>query len=430
MPNETTFDAAEPQLSDPKPAKRPNPAGKIAAVAGIAVLGIGAFLLFGMNRSPKAATPRGGGAGETVPVVVGKASPKNVPMQLKAIGNVEASSTVAIHAQVTGALQGVHFQQGQDVRKGDLLFSIDARPLQAALDQAKAQLAKDAAVKAQSEAVLARDQATNKNAQAQADRYRQLYAQGLISLDQMQQFAATADSASATVEADRAAIRNAESVMKADQAAISNAQTQLSYATIRSPVDGRTGTLQVYAGNLVRSGDATPLVTINQIAPVFVTFSVPEKELDRIRNSRNSKGFLVSVAPQGAESRLMVGELFFIDNAVDLTTGTIKLKARLANVEKALWPGQFANVTVTLGEIDAAVVVPSQAVQIGQDGPYVYVVKADQTVELRKVKTGAAVDGVTVIEQGLSAEESIVVDGQLRLVPGSKVATRERGAKS
>lgn len=429
MPNEITFEAAEPQLSEPTPARRPNPAGKIAAVAGIAVLGIGAFLLFGMNRSPKAATPRGGG-GEAVPVVVGKAVKKDVPVQLKAIGNVEASSTVEIHAQVTGQLQTVHFQQGQDVRKGDLLFTIDARSLQAALDQAKAQLARDTAVKAQAEAVLARDQATNKNAQAQADRYRQLYAQGLISLDQMQQYTATADSAAATIEADRAAIRNAESVMKADQAAISNAQTQLSFATIRSPVDGRTGTLQIFAGSLIRSGDAAPLVTINQISPIFVTFSVPEKDLERIRSAKNGQGFSVTVTPQGAEARPVVGDLFFIDNAVDLTTGTIKLKAKIANVERALWPGQFANVTVTLGAIDAAVVVPSQAVQIGQDGPYVYVVKADQTVELRKVKTGAAVDGVTVIEQGLSAEEAIVVDGQLRLVPGSKVATRERGGKS
>ncbi len=428
MSNEIAAEALETQSPAPKPAGKSNAAGKIAAVAGIAVLGIGAFLVFGMNRSPKAATPRGGaGGGEAVPVVVGKAMRRDVPVQLKAIGNVEAASSVAIQAQVTGQLQAVHFQQGQDVRKGDLLFTLDARPLQAALDQAKAQLAKDTAAKAQAEAVFARDLATNKNAQAQAERYRQLYAQGLISLDQMQQYAATADSAAATIEADRAAIRNAESVMKADQAAIANAQTQLSFATIRSPVDGRTGTLQVFAGSLIKSGDATPLVTINQISPIFVTFSVPEKDLERIRAAKGAKGFTVAVAPQGGESRPMVGDLFFIDNAVDLTTGTIKLKAKLANVERALWPGQFANVTVTLGAIDSAVVVPSPAVQIGQDGPYVYVVKADQSVELRKVKAGAAVDGVTVIEQGLAPDETVVTDGQLRLVPGAKVATRERG---
>ena len=252
--------------------------------------------------------PGGGrGRGEVVPVTVGTVSTRSVPVELRAIGNVEAFSTVAVRALVSGELLKVHFGQGEDVRKNQTLFTIDPRPLQAALEQAQAQYAKDAAQKLQLEAVLSRDIALQKNAQQQAARYKQLLNEGVVSIDQEQQFRLNAETTSATIEADKAAIKNVESLMKADQASIDNAKIQLSYATIKSPIDGRTGNLQVYAGNLIKANDANPLVTINQITPVYVTFSVPEQELARIRSSRGKKGFAVAATLANNEASRTTG---------------------------------------------------------------------------------------------------------------------------
>lgn len=418
--------------------RRANPRKLIGVVAVLAATAFGTWYYKSHSAAsanvegPAAGNGRGGrggrgGAGEAVPVTVGTVTRRSVPMQIRAIGNVEAYSTVTVRALVSGELLKVHFEQGQDVRKGQVLFTIDQRPMQAALEQAQAAYAKDSAQKAQLEAVLSRDLALQRNAQQQATRYKQLLSEGVVSIDQEQQFRLNAETAAATIEADRAAIKNVESLLKADQAAIENARVQLSYATIRSPIDGRTGNLQVYAGNLVRANDTNPLVTINQITPVYVTFSVPEQELAQIRANRGKKGFSVSATLANDEAHRAVGELIFIDNTVDPATGTIKLKAKMPNAEHVLWPGQFVNVTLTLGHDDDAIVAPASAVQTGQDGFYVYVVKQDQSVEIRPVKTGPTVDGMTVITSGLQPGETVVTDGQLRLVPGAKITLPGQG---
>ncbi|MBX7223879.1 MAG: efflux RND transporter periplasmic adaptor subunit [Blastocatellia bacterium] len=398
-------------------------AGKIIMLTMLVLGTVGAFTF-----SKYKGISGGGGAArkgpppvEAVPVVAAKAELKTVPIEVRAIGNVEAVSSVAIRALVSGELTKVHFEQGQDVKKGDLLFSIDPRPLQAALDQARAVYAKDSAQKAQLQAVLNKDMVTWRNAQAEAARYHQLFTQGLISVEQEQQYKVTAETAGATIEADKAAIQNSEAVLKADQAAIDNAVVQLSYATIRSPMDGKTGNLQVFAGNLVKANDTTPLVTINQISPVFVTFSLPEKELNRLKQFQSKGAITVTVTLPTDAGHKGSGELVFVDNQVDMTTGTIKLKAKLGNSERSLLPGQFVNVVMTLGDHTDAVVIPAAAIQLSQDGPYVYVVNPDQTVALRPVKVGSTLDTQAVIEKGVEPGEMVVTEGQLRLTPGAKI---------
>jgi multidrug efflux system membrane fusion protein len=300
---------------------------------------------------------------------------------------------------VAGELQKIHFKQGQEVQKGDLLFTIDPRPLQAALDGAVGQLGKD---KAQLE-----------NANVLAVRYQKLYEDGISSKELAEQNRASAETFAAAV--------------RADQAAVENARIQLSYATIRSPINGLSGNLVVYEGNLVKANDTTPLVMIAQSSPVYVTFSVPEQELARINRYRAEKALQVDAAAPGDEAHPLSGDLTFVDNMVDATTGTIKLKATFANKEKRLWPGQFVNVSMTLTEQADAVVVPSQAVQVGQDGSYVYIVKSDLTAEPRPVKIGPVAGGVSVVDSGLAAGERVVVDGQLRLFPGAKVELKGEG---
>lgn len=417
------------------PRRRANPLKLIGLVVIIAATAFGIW--YAKTRTTVASSAensggRGGGRGggrpqEAVPVTVATVTTRSVPMQLRAIGNVEAFSAVAVRALVSGELLKVHFEQGQDVRKGQVLFTIDQRPLQSALEQAQAAYAKDAAQKSQLEAVLSRDLALLRNAQQQAARYKQLLSEGVVSIDQEQQFRLNAETSAATIEADRAAIKNIESLMKADQATIENARVQLSYATIRAPIDGRTGNLQIYAGNLIKANDANPLVTINQISPVYVTFSMPEQELAQIRANRGRKGFTVSAALANDETNRSVGELIFVDNTVDPATGTIRLKAKMPNAQHTLWPGQFVNVTLTLGNDDDAIVAPAAAVQTGQEGFYVYVVQPDQAVAIRPVKTGPTVDGMTVITDGLKPGETVVTDGQLRLVPGAKITLGGQG---
>lgn len=330
---------------------------------------------------------------ETVPVSAALVTRQTVPLTTKAIGNVEAYATVAIRALVPGELVKIHFRQGQDVKKGDLLFTIDSRPLQAALDQA--------------EGTLAKDRSQLSNARALAARYKKLFDEGIASKEDWDQYRTSADTSAGLVAAD--------------EAAVENARVQLSYATIRSPINGMTGNLLVYEGNLVKANDTTPLVTITQATPIYVTFAVPEGELARVNRARASGPVRVEAALPSDEAHPLAGVLTFVDNAVDTTTGTIRLKATFENPERRLWPGQFVKVTLTTGVEANALVVPSQAVQTGQDGPYVYVVKDDLTVEPRAVKPGPGVEGVVMITNGLSAGERVVTDGHLRLSPGARV---------
>lgn len=338
---------------------------------------------------------------QSVPVTVAEAVEKDMPVQVTAIGNVEAYSTVTIKSLVDGEIQRAYFTQGQDVRKGDLLFIIDQRPFKATLQQ--------------TEANLARDEAQAQNARQQLQRYSQLEQAGIVSKDQYDQYQTNATALEAAVRADRAAVEQAK--------------IQLSYCSIYSPISGRTGSLLVYPGNLVKTND-TSLVVINQITPIYVDFSVPEQYLAEIKNyeMRGRLQVLASIANNGG--RPSAGRLSFINNTVDSSTGTIMLKATFPNGDRRLWPGQFVSVTVDLTTQPHATVVPSQAVQTGQQGKYIYVVKPDLTTELRPVRVGNTVGSDTVIEQGIKPGETVVTNGQLRLYPGAKVAIKNASASA
>jgi multidrug efflux system membrane fusion protein len=339
----------------------------------------------------------GGRSREAVPVLVATATQKTMPLQIRAVGNVEAYSTVAVKSQVTGVLTQAHFKEGDNVKKGQLLFTIDPRPFEAALKQA--------------EANLARDTAQLQNSREQARRYAELVKKEYVSKEQYDQIRANADAA--------------EAVVQADQAGVENAKVQLSYCYIFSPIDGQVGTLLVNEGNLVRVNDGTPLVVINQVAPIFVTFSVPEQNLPDIRRHITTGSLKVEARFQSDEGRSEQGNLAFIDNAVDRTTGTIKLKAEFKNTDKRLWPGQFINVALTLTTESDAVVVPAEAIQVGPEGQHVFVVKPDNSVEVRPVVVARTDEGEAVIAQGLQQGEQIVREGQFLLSAGSRVEIKE-----
>lgn len=328
-----------------------------------------------------------------VPVTVSTSLRKAVPVQLRVIGTVEALSTVSIKSQVNGMLEEVHFREGEDVGRGTLLFTIDSRPFAAVLRQAKA--------------ALARDIAQEKYARDQARRYAALLEEGIVTQDQYEQLRSNAEALAETVRAGRAAV---------DTAAV-----MLGYCSIHSPIDGRTGNLMVQRGNLVKANDEPTLVTINQITPIYVTFSVPEKELAGIKKHLAAGDLKVEALIPNDSGPAEQGVINFLDNMVDPTTGTIKLKGTFPNKQRRLWPGQFVNVVLTLATLPNAVTVPAQAVQTGQEGVFVFVVKPDLTVEMRPVVTGVTYNGETVVEKGLSGGETVVTDGQLQLVPGSRV---------
>jgi multidrug efflux system membrane fusion protein len=332
------------------------------------------------------------GAQPAVPVTVGEVVQKTVPVTFRAIGHVEAIATVAIKARIGGELQKVWFEEGQNVAKGATLFTIDPRQYEAALRLAEAQIAKDRALLVKAE--------------ADTRRYEGLVKQDFVAKEQYDQIIANAAALRAAVEAD--------------QANIDNARLQLAYCTITAPVEGRTGNLNVKVGNLVKADDTTPLVTINQIRPIFAAFSVPAQLLPQLTKHDGNRITVSASLPQntGAPEE---GVLTFVDNAVDTATGTILLKATFANREERLWPGQFVDIVVTLGEEPDRIVAPSPAVQTSQQGQYVFVVKEDQTVELRPVKVDRMDESEAVIAKGLSAGETVVTDGQLRLVPGARV---------
>jgi membrane fusion protein, multidrug efflux system len=332
----------------------------------------------------------------TVPVTVATAAQKTVPVEVRAIGTVETYFTVTVKSQIDGALEKAYFAQGQDVKKGQLLYTIDRSPFEATLHQL--------------EANLARDSAQAQNARVQSERYATLQQQGVVSKDQYDTFRTNAEALDATV--------------RADQAAIENAKINLGYCSIFSPMEGRTGSLLVQPGNLVKNND-TSLVVINQIAPIYVDFSVPEKHLTQIRGYGARSRLRVTATIPGQENRPLEGVLDFINNTVDSTTGTIMLKGTFANEEKRLWPGQFVNVVLDLSALANATVVPSQAVQTGQNGQYVFVVKTDHSVDMRPVVSGETVEGETVIEKGIEPGAVVVTDGQLMLFPGARVSIKK-----
>lgn len=331
-----------------------------------------------------------------VPVTVAKVGQETVPIEVQAIGAGEAYSTVTVESQVDGIIQKVGFVEGQDVKAGDLLFTIDPAPFQAALQQAEANLARDKAQAQYAEAQLARNQ--------------KLYQSGIVSTDQYDQFRSNAQALEAATRADAAAIRNAK--------------IQLGYCTIRSPISGRTGSLLVHPGNLIKN-NSTSLVVINQISPIYVDFSVPEQYLDQIKGALAAGRRMTVTARIPGQSEPEVGYLSFVNNTVDSSTGTVLLKGTFQNPRHRLWPGQFVNVDLVLSAQPNAVVVPSQAVQTGPKGQYVYLVKPDQSVAFQPVQAGVNYQGATVIAKGLQPGETVVTDGQLRLYPGAKILIKD-----
>jgi multidrug efflux system membrane fusion protein len=368
--------------------------------------------------SDRATAQKGPTAPPPVPVVVADAVQRSVPLQVNAVGTVQASTTVAVKSQVAGEMREVHFTEGRDVKKGDLLFTIDPRPFETALRQAEAALGQRQAEVSQARANLARDIANQDWMQAQERRYRELLDKELIAREQYEQIRTNATAMEASVRALRAAEDNARAAALAAQAAVDNARLQLSYTKIHAPVDGRTGNLLVQRGNLVKANDDNPLVVIAQVRPIFVSFTVPEQHLTAI--ARYQANGTLAVEARVPNQPPVTGTLAFLNNTVDPTTGMIQLKATFANTGGTLWPGQFVETTLTLTR-ENAVVVPSQSIQAGQQGPYVFVVKPDLRVESRKVEPGRRLEGETIVTRGLAAGERVVTDGQLRLVPGAKV---------
>jgi membrane fusion protein, multidrug efflux system len=326
------------------------------------------------------------------PVVVAVAEQRDVPVQLSAIGNVESYQTVQIRSQVNGQIQSIFFKEGQDVHKGQLLFQLDKKPFQADLDKATG--------------MLQHDEAQAANSRLQAERYNVLETQGVASKEQ-------ADQVRAQAKADASAVY-------ADRAVVDAAKVQLQYTDIKAPIDARTGALLMNVGNLVKANDTPFLVQLNQVTPIYATFSIPENQLDAVR--KFAAGNLKVLAfPKGQNTNPAEGKLTFIDNGVDMQTGTVKLKATFANKDRRLWPGQYVDVVLNLSTRRQAVLVPTKAIQSGQQGPYVYVVTPQSTAESRNVETSGTYQNSTIIAGGVSAGEKVVVDGQLRVAPNAKV---------
>lgn len=355
-----------------------------------------------------------------VPVSVAVASEEPMPVEIRAIGTVEPSSTVQVKSQVAGELMSAKFTEGRDVSKDDLLFEIDPRPYREALAQAESAVAKDRAQLVQAQATLARDIAQSKSAEADAYRYEQLAKEGVAPQMQATQQRAAADAARESTHADQAAIESARASLESDQSAVARAKLDLGYCEIRAPVGGRTGNLLVHPGNLIKVNDV-PLVVINQVSPVFVSFGVPEEHLNAIKQRSAGEKMEVQAFSDAEPNRIARGFLKVIDNAVDTNTGTIRLKAVFDNADRALWPGQFVNVMLVLDTARNATVVPSEAVQDGQRGQFIFVVKADQTVESRPVTVARTIGRKSVIAKGVAPGETVVIDGQLLLYPGAKI---------
>jgi multidrug efflux system membrane fusion protein len=383
-----------------------------------------------------------------IPVTVGSAIQKDVPVQIRAIGNVQANSTVSVKSMVGGELVKVYFSEGQFVKKGDRLFTIDPRPFEAAVKQAEATLnrdlvqvkqaednfAKDHALLNQARANLERDLAEAKNAELDAQRYKELFEKKVVAEQQYDQFRTNAEALDAAARADRAAIdsaqaavrasadavENAKALVQADRASLENANIELGYCFISAPIDGRTGNLLVQAGNIVKANDTPYLVVINQINPIYVSFSVPEENLPEIKKYTALGKLAVEAIIPNDDKTPGLGVLSFVDNAVDPATGTIQLKGTFPNKNRRLWPGQFVNAVLTLKTEPNAIVIPTRAVQTGQQGEQVFVVRSDSTVETRPVAVLRSLGQESVVE-GLNPGETVVTDGQLQLVPGARV---------
>jgi len=366
---------------------------RLFLLGGVGLLVVAAvlFAYFGTEiRANERKRPKGSPA---IPVSVAQVTQEVVPFRLQAIGNVEAYSTVAVKARVDGQIVEVGFKEGEEARKGQMLFKIDPRPFEAALRQAEANALRDAA---------ARDQA-----RSQERRYQELLEKNFVSKEAYAQIRTNAAVAEATAGAS--------------QAALDNAKLNLEYGTIRAPIEGYAGKIQIQMGNLVRANDVNPLVVINQVRPIYVNFSVPEQRLAEVREHMASRQVAVEALAPGSDHAAATGMLIFVDNAVDPSTGTIRMRARFPNKENLLWPGQFVNVSVRLFEQADAIIIPSRAVQTGPEGQYVYVVDRDMVVDVRRITVQRTEGERAVVASGLAKGEQVVTQGQLRLGPKTRV---------
>ena len=367
---------------------------RYAILAGVAVAVAAGGLIAYFSADSRAKEKPAAKGPVAAPVSVAAAVQQSMPVRLQAIGNVEAYTSVAVKSRVDGQILEVHFREGQEVRKGEVLFRIDSRPFDAAFKQAEAQALRDAAN---------RDQAAS-----QERRYQELLDKNFVSKDAYAQYRTNAQTAQASA--------------KATEAALENAKLNLEYTVIRSPIDGYVGRALLQAGNMVKANDTISLVVINQVRPVYVSFAIPEQQLTVVRDLLRKNPLVVDVAVPGNDKAIATGRIAFLDNAVDQTTGTIKVRAVFDNSDAALWPGQFYTVRVKLYDQENAIIVPSRALQTGPNGQFVYVVKADMTAEVRKVVVARTEGENSVLAEGSVAKgEQVVVRGALRLAPGMKV---------
>ena len=354
------------------------------------------LFLSGCGNKGQVQVAGGSGGRPPAPVVVASVEQRDIPVQIRAIGNVESYQTVQIRSQVSGQIQKIFFKEGEDVRQGQQLFQLDKRPFEADLAKAIGQ--------------MQRDQAQAENSRIQAERYSGLEKEGIVSHEQAEQVRAQAKADASAVDADKAAV--------------DAARVQLQYTDIVAPINARAGALMINLGNLVKANDTPYLVQLNQVTPIYVTFSVPEANLDRVRQRFSSGQLKVLAYPKGRSDSPAEGRLTFIDNGVDTTTGTFKLKGTFQNKDRRLWPGEFVDVALVLSTQKNAVVVPTKAIQTGQQGEYVYVVRTDSTAESRPVMTAGAYQNLTLISDGLKAGEHVIVNGQLRVAPNAKVVVQ------
>jgi multidrug efflux system membrane fusion protein len=392
-------EAGEPAEPD-KVMKAPVPCLAPVACLAICVSVLTVVLAGCSSAKGEGSTPPPSAASTAVPVLVAPVEQKAMPIRITAVGAAEAVATVAVRSQATGELTSVHFADGDEVEKGQLLFTLDRRAFEAAVNQA--------------EATLQRDIAQAANARSQQERYRDLSARGIATREQVDQMSSAAAALDATVAADRAALESA--------------RVQLSYSRITAPLSGRTGKLMVHVGNLVRATDAPPLVVINQISPIHVSFAIPETDLPEFKRYMTARTLRVEARAPNDDGPPSVGTVSFVDNSVDQPTGTIMVRGTFKNEDRRLWPGQYANVTVTLGSDANAIVIPSAAVQTGQQGPFVFVMKDDKTVDMRSVKVARSAGSDTIVASGVTPGETVVRDGHLRLVPGAHVSIRTEGS--
>lgn len=361
-------------------------------------------MYYQQKQAAKAAVPAKGGPGGAqargVPVTIAAVEQKDVPYRLNVVGRTEALASVTLRARVDGQIQTVHFKPGQHVKKGQAMVTLDDRALRAQVDQVTAN--------------LARDRAQLDKAKSDLERQTDLLAKGFIS--------------PATLEGFKATVQTLDATVRADQAALDLAKVNLSYATIVSPMEGIAGAVLAFPGGSVKAND-TALVVINQISPLYVTFALPESQLKEISRDRTAAKLKVEARAPGADSKPVIGELVFIDNTVDTTTGTIQMKAQFDNAGEGLTPGQFVEVAMTVRDMPGALLMPSEALQAGPNGNFVYVAKPDNTVEVRPVQTLQASRTQLIVQKGLNPGEKVVTDGQLRLTPGAKYEVRGAGGK-